>query len=156
MRRHNFYINSMNRNKNKVGGFTLVEALVVLTIILALLVIVGIPSCKMMGGVNKEYSEGSRTGVVYKISKKGFIWNTYEGEMSLQLTSKDSEGQLVNEKFLFSVSDESVAKDIEEASKSGNPITLHYQQYWMRGYKYGSTGYDIIGVDFEKEDSSDK
>ena len=35
---------------------------------------------------------------------------------------------------------------IETFSAGGKPITLHYKEYLLRGYKYGSTGYDIVKV----------
>jgi hypothetical protein len=35
-------------------------------------------------GNNLEYSEGQRVGVVNKISKKGLIWKTKEGQLSLE------------------------------------------------------------------------
>lgn len=135
----------MNKQKIK-KGFTLVEAITILTIVLVLALVLGVPSCKALGGANIEYSEGSRTGVVYKISKKGLIWDTWEGELSLQLTARDSEGQLVNEKFKFSVSDPEVAKQVVAASESGEAVTLKYKQYILRGYRYGGRSYDVTGV----------
>ena len=124
-------------------AFTLIELLVVLGVIVLL---VGGCGAKLLGARGIEYSDGSRTGLNYKISKKGIMWKTYEGELSLRLTARDSEGGLVNQIFQYSVSDPSVAKDIETFSAGGKPITLHYKEYLLRGYKYGSTGYDIVKV----------
>ena len=100
-----------------------------------------------MGGANIEYSEGSRKGTIYKLSNKGLIWDTYEGELSLSLTTQNSEGQLINQIFNFSVSDPSVAKEIEEAMLNESKVKLTYQQYLVRGYKYGSTPYDVIAIE---------
>lgn len=43
--------------------------LIVLSIILIL-------SSKIFGGLNVEYSSGQRTGVPFKISRKGVYWKT--------------------------------------------------------------------------------
>ena len=37
-----------------------------------------------IAGNNFEYSEGARTGMINKFTKKGLIWKTYEGEMALE------------------------------------------------------------------------
>ena len=44
-----------------------------------------------------DYSDGSRTGVVRKFSKKGAIFKTYEGELVLQgyHTDRDTNGAVV-------------------------------------------------------------
>ncbi len=39
--------------------------------------------CQVAGN-NIEYSEGQRVGVVNKISEKGLIWKTKEGQLSLE------------------------------------------------------------------------
>lgn len=127
-------------------AFTLLELVLVLAVLFVLALIVFIPAAKMLGFNGIEYSDGSRTGVNYKISKKGLIWKTHEGELSLQMMTRNAEGAMVNQIFRYSVSDSAVAKDIETLSSSGRPITLHYKEYLLRGYKYGSTGYDIVKV----------
>lgn len=127
-------------------AFTLIELLVVIVILVIFVSLVGGSGAKLFGAKGIEYSDGSRTGLNYKISKKGVLWKTYEGELSLQLTTRNSEGGLVNQVFNYSVSDPAVAKEIETLSAGGKPITLHYKEYLMRGYKYGSTGYDIVKV----------
>jgi len=99
------------------------------------------------GGLNINYSEGQRTGIVYKLSDhKGVFWKTAEGELSLQLSTRNSEGGIVNEIFYFSVSDTNVVKQLQDAAVASKVITVHYRQYLFRGYKYGSTQYDIDRV----------
>ncbi len=111
-----------------------------------LLAVLSIP-IKMCGGLNIEYSNGSRSGVVQKFSKKGLYWQTHEGELNLGYTESDSEGRLVPAIFPFSCSSDEVAKEIEKAQRGGNRVTLQYKQYLFRGWKYGGTGYDIVGVE---------
>lgn len=111
-----------------------------------LALIVALILVKLCGGLNIPFSDGQRTGLVYKISKKGIIWKTWEGEMSMQMLERNTEGQLVPKVFAFSVTSEAVAKEIETASASGKPITIAYKQYFLRGFDDGSTQYDATSV----------
>jgi hypothetical protein len=121
---------------------------------LCVLIAVSVPlSCKGVkaaGGINIKYSDGSRSGVVQKISKKGLIWSTWEGELNLGYNQSRSNGEgqstIVPAIFHFSVSSDEVAKQVQVAERSGARVTLEYQQYLVRGYKYGETGYDVTGV----------
>lgn len=106
----------------------------------------GTTCIQAVGGLNYEYSNGSRSGVVQKISKKGLFWETWEGELNLGYMEQDVEGRLAPAIFYFSVSDEDVAKQVQEAEQRGGRTTLQYKQYLLRGFKYGGTPYDIVGV----------
>lgn len=104
---------------------------------------------KAIGGINWEYSEGSRSGVVQKLSKKGVFWKTWEGELNLgymQATSTEHGQNIAPAIFYFSVENEEVAKELVEAEKSGKRVTVEYKQYFMRGYNKGGTSYDIVDV----------
>jgi len=87
---------------------------------------------------------------VQKLSRKGFIWKTWEGELNLGYTesSKDSDGnQTLNPAImLFSISSEKVAKEVKAAEVAGGRVMIDYKQYLIRGFKYGGTGYDVVGV----------
>ena len=111
-----------------------------------------VPIVKSFGGVGHEYSDGSRSGTLHKLSKKGLFWKTWEGELSLGLVTKGAEGQLVNEIFHFSVSSDSIAKELEKVAQSGDRVTLEYKQYLYRGYKHGGKSYDIVGFKVQKEE----
>ena len=106
---------------------------------------------KASGGINYEYSEGQRTGTIYKLSRKGVIWKTWEGEMSLGLVASNSNGQLINRIFHFSISDDALAEELLEID-SDQIVTLKYRQYLMRGYKYGSTQYDIVDYSIKDDE----
>jgi flagellar basal body-associated protein FliL len=126
---------------------TFIELIIIVIIIAIVASIVIFPTIRAAGGLNIEYSEGQRTGVPYKISKKGVIWKTWEGELSLQLTTRDSEGRMVNQVFRYSVADDAVARDIEAAAAANEIVTLKYKQYLVRGFKYGSTDYNVESVE---------
>lgn len=74
------------------------------------------------------YSEGSRVGILYKFSKKGTAFKTYEGEMILPgLKYKHKEEGISSNIFNFSVTDEELAKEL--MSSQGMEIEVHYLNY---------------------------
>lgn len=75
------------------------------------------------------YSEGTRVGILYKFSKKGTIFKTYEGEMLLpgMGNKKATAGNMTTNNFLFSVRDEELAKKL--MSLQGMELELHYKNY---------------------------
>jgi len=111
------------------------------------LVVIVCPAVKLFGGNGIAFSEGQRTGKVYKISNKGILWKTWEGQLSLQLVTADGNGRMVNEVFDFSCSDPAVVDQIKAAAMSGEQVTLSYIQYLFRSWREGSTGYDVVRVD---------
>ena len=69
--------------------------------------------------INWSYSSGERAGWVQKLSKKGWICKTWEGELSMV-----SMPGATPEKFFFTVWDDAVAMEIEKAM--GRRVSLHY------------------------------
>ena len=135
-------------------GWTASDAggcLVVTGIIGVIGLAIGMLIIQCIGGLNIEYSDGSRSGVVQKFSKKGVVWKTWEGQLNLGYNTTNENGQLVPEVWLFSCSDDAVAKDIQQCERSGKRVTLNYKQYLVRGFRYGATSYDVVGSDSVKE-----
>jgi hypothetical protein len=71
------------------------------------------------------YSSGYRSGLLQKFSHKGTIFKTYEGEMILSSIRSNANVALASEKFLFSVSNEQIAKQME--LMQGRMVTVHYR-----------------------------
>jgi len=96
-----------------------------------------------------NYSEGVRSGVVIKVSKKGFLFKTYEGQLSLLTFGASKSQNLVAETFDFSVptSEEEVIKALEEVSLSGERVSLHYVEKFVTFPWRGDTQYLIVKVD---------
>ena len=121
-----------------------------LSIMVVCSLVIGVCSAKCLGGVNWKYSDGSRSGVVQKISKKGIIWQTWEGELNLgysKSTSNENGGTTINPAiFYFSCSSNEAAKLVQDAERKGERVTLEYDQYVLRGWKYGGTSYDVKNV----------
>ena len=71
--------------------------------------------------LNWNFSTGERAGWVQKLSKKGWICKTWEGEMAM-VTMPGA----VPEKFLFTVWNDAVADEINK--KIGKRVALHYEE----------------------------
>jgi hypothetical protein len=95
------------------------------------------------------YSDGFRSGVVVKVSKKGFLFKTYEGQLNLLTFGASKSNNMVAETFEFSVptSDTEVVKALEEVSLSGERVSLHYVEKFVTFPWRGDTKYLIIKVE---------
>lgn len=91
-------------------------------------------------GLNFVYSSGERAGFVQKISEKGWLCKTWEGEMAIS-TIPGSMPQL----WTFSVRSDSVAHAIE--ATNGKRIVLTYDEKpWVPTKCFGETDYFVTGV----------
>jgi hypothetical protein len=87
-----------------------------------------------------SYSKGERAGFLQKVSDKGWICKTWEGELSLVALPGAAP-----EKFLFTVRDETVAKQVNAAA--GKRVTLAYEQHkGLPTSCLGDTDYFVVGV----------
>jgi hypothetical protein len=68
------------------------------------------------------YSEGTRTGFVQKLSKKGWVCKTWEGELAM--TTQPGVAPVI---FSFSVRSDSVAGEITRME--GTQVTLWYKEH---------------------------
>jgi hypothetical protein len=68
-----------------------------------------------------NYSTGERAGWVQKLSKKGWLCKTWEGEMAMV-----SMPGAVPEKFYFTVWDDAVADNLNKVM--GKRVALHYEE----------------------------
>ena len=86
------------------------------------------------------YSEGTRVGILYKFSKKGTFFKTYEGEMMLPgVRTKDTNNGLSSNLFRFSVDDEELAKSL--MNSQGMELELHYS-YFNRPLPWRGDSYE--------------
>ena len=86
------------------------------------------------------YSSGERAGYVQKISKKGWLCKTWEGELAMATLPG-----VIPQVFSFSVRDGAVADKIQRAA--GQRVALSYEQH--RGVPtscFGETEYFVTGV----------
>jgi hypothetical protein len=87
-----------------------------------------------------SYSSGERTGYVQKISKKGWICKTWEGELAMSPVP-GSAPQL----FQFTVPDDKVAEQITRSS--GHQVSLNYDQHkGIPSSCFGESEYFVTAV----------
>ncbi len=96
-----------------------------------------------------SFSDGERAGTISKFSRRGYIFKTYEGVLNVGGFSGET-GSLTPQFFDFSVKEEAVAQKITEAVKSGQRVTLHYEEKilklpWNGDTKYYITHVEMIG-----------
>jgi hypothetical protein len=91
-------------------------------------------------GLNFAYSTGERAGFVQKISRKGWLCKTWEGELAIS-TIPGSMPIL----WTFSVREDSVADAIE--GTNGKRVVLVYEEKpWVPTTCFGDTKYFVTGV----------
>lgn len=83
---------------------------------------------------------GERAGWVQKLSKKGWICKTWEGEQALV-----SQPGAVAEKFLFTIHDDAVADEVNRLM--GKRVALHYEErVGLPTSCFGDTRYFVTKV----------
>jgi len=95
-----------------------------------------------------SFSEGYRAGTVMKMSKKGLMFKTYEGQLNTG-GGFGSDGDVTSSIWNFSVApgDKEVIKDIERAVDNGNRVKLHYEEKFFTWKFRGDTKYFITSVE---------
>jgi len=94
----------------------------------------------IFAALNWSYSTGERAGFLQKVSNKGWLCKTWEGELSLVAMPGAAP-----EKFLFTVRDQAVAQKISAAA--GKRVTLNYEQHkGLPTSCFGDTDYFVTGV----------
>ena len=87
-----------------------------------------------------SYSKGERAGYLQKVSDKGWICKTWEGELSLVALPGAAP-----EKFVFTVRDADIAKQVNAAA--GKRVALEYQQHkGLPTSCFGETDYFVVDI----------
>jgi hypothetical protein len=109
-------------------------------ILIALLVLIGLPALYLTAALKWSYSSGERAGWVQKLSHKGWVCKTWEGELALV-----SQPGSPMEKFLFTVHDDAVAEAINTAM--GKRVALQYEEKaGLFTSCFGDTHYFVTGI----------
>jgi hypothetical protein len=123
------------RGAPRAGGGSMAKVLVGLLV----LIVLGLAGFSWLA-VHWTYSEGERAGYVQKLSKKGWLCKTWEGEMAM-VTMPGT----VAEKFSFTVPSETVAARLNAAV--GKRLAVHYQQHkWIPSSCFGDTEYFVTDM----------
>lgn len=86
------------------------------------------------------YSKGESVGFVQKLSYKGWVCKTWEGEQIRALATLPA----VPEKFAFTVRDDTVADQINK--HIGQKVVIEYEQHKGLPACFGETEYFITNV----------
>jgi hypothetical protein len=93
------------------------------------------------------YSDGFRSGLLQKLSHKGNIFKTYEGELVQRSIVSTGNVGIASEKFYFSVVSDSVAKSMQNLE--GKNVKLHYLQKNGTLPWRGESVYIVDGVELD-------
>ena len=113
--------------------------------LLALLVPVLLVVAYFLAATSWSYSSGERAGWVQKLSHKGWLCKTWEGELALVSLPGSTP-----EKFAFTVWSHAVAEQINQAM--GKRVALHYEEkVGLPTSCFGDTRYYVTGVRVQDE-----
>jgi len=93
----------------------------IVRLLAALAVLVALVAGYLFIVLSWNYSTGERAGWVQKLSNKGWLCKTWEGEMAMVSLPGSTP-----EKFYFTVRDAAVAAQIEKVM--GKRVSLHYEE----------------------------
>lgn len=98
-------------------------------------------------GCGAHYSDGDRSGVITKFSRKGLVFESWEGEMVLGGIRGGSDGTSAANVWAFSAPSR-LAKQISEAQRSGARVTVHYNQ-WLASPVDQDSAYTVTSITVE-------
>jgi hypothetical protein len=126
----------MDLDKAKTEGKKWLKRVIIAVVVLG---IVG-PVLYTEAALHFSYSTGERVGFVQKLSKKGWICKTNEGELAMV----NMAGQQATI-FTFTVPDDKLAAEID--AYAGHRVELHYEQHeGIPSSCFGDTQYFITSV----------
>ncbi|MGF1532376.1 MAG: hypothetical protein ACFCUI_01630 [Bernardetiaceae bacterium] len=100
-----------------------------------------------------NFSEGTRSGIVQKISKKGVVFKTHEGQMDIGGLRATADGKMTSV-FDFSVegNQRQLLDMLEEVSATGERVTIHYEEKFFKFPWRGDTKYLVVKVERLKKE----
>lgn len=110
------------------------------TALLLLVALTGLAALYFKAVMGWSYADGERAGWVQKLSRKGWLCKTWEGELALV-----SQPGAPLEKFTFTIWDDAVAAELNR--HIGKRMSLHYEEkVGLPTSCFGDTRYYITGV----------
>lgn len=114
-------------------------------VVLPVVVIAVLIGAYLWAALSWSYSSGERAGWVQKLSNKGWVCKTWEGELALV-----SVPGTTPEKFSFTIWDEAVANKVTQVM--GKRVALHYEEkVGLPGSCFGETRHYVTGVTVSDE-----
>lgn len=93
------------------------------------------------------FSSGERAGTLSKLSERGYVFKTFEGVLNEGGYSGET-GTLQPRYWDFSAKEDSVVTKLRKALNTGERVTLHYQEKFVKFPWNGDTKYFVIDVVF--------
>jgi hypothetical protein len=100
-----------------------------------------------------NYSDGSRAGTIVKLSKKGVLFKTWEGQLnSTMFISGDAAAAAAqNNIWDFTVvANDSLIREMELCMKKGTRVLLKYNEKYTKLPWRGDTKYIVVGIEEDK------
>jgi hypothetical protein len=114
-------------------------------VVLPLVVVAALATAWFWAAWHWSFSTGERAGWVQKLSNKGWICKTWEGELALVSLPGSTA-----EKFYFTVHDDKVAQEITRFI--GKRVALHYEEkVGLPTTCFGETRHFVTGVTLSDE-----
>lgn len=96
-----------------------------------------------------NYSTGLRSGVVIKVSKKGFFFKTLEGQINLESFGALKSKNNFSETFNFSIdkNNTDLINELREVSLNGELVNLLYHEKYFKLFWRGDTKFFVYEVE---------
>lgn len=95
-----------------------------------------------------NFSNGYRAGVPIKVSYKGILFKTWEGQLNVGGLDNSAEGAIPSTwEFSIAKSDDEVRNKIEQAIEEGKRVKLYYKEKYVKFFWKGDTKYFVYKVD---------
>ena len=115
-------------------------------LILPLLVVAVLVAAYFFAMLNWSYASGERAGWVQKLSRKGWLCKTWEGELAMVAMPGT-----MSEKFTFTIRDDQVAEQVRKVI--GRRVELHYEEkVGLPTSCFGDTRHFVTGVTLNEQD----
>ncbi|MGB0776772.1 MAG: hypothetical protein ACPGR7_01980 [Flavobacteriaceae bacterium] len=96
-----------------------------------------------------NYSDGFRSGRVVKVSKRGAIFKTIEGQLNIDTFGALKDKNQFSQTFMFTVEpgNDELVEQLRQASLSGKIVNIYYQEKYIKLSWRGDTKYFVYKVD---------
>jgi len=94
------------------------------------------------------FSDGTRVGSLVKLSRRGYVFKTFEGQLQVGGMT-DGTGSFSSSTWDFSVDEnnEPVVNLLNQAMKTGQRVSLHYEEKFFQLSWNGDTKYFVVSVE---------
>lgn len=96
-----------------------------------------------------SYEDGYWAGKVLSVSKKGFLFKTHEGRISMESFGALKNTSPIAEVRDFSVesSNKEILKELEQVALTGERVNLKFKRMFVRFFWRGDTKYFVTAVE---------